>query len=179
MKLSPASMVMTTGISMLASTISGPAMLGSTCDQAMRQGPAPRMRSASRNGAARRVSTWARATRPNCGTRVTATMPTRCALLGPNTATTASASTSDGNEATMSNRISTSRSHPVDTDAASTPSPVPATAARAMEDKDTVIATVAPCSSRLSRSRPNWSVPSQCAGDGPANRSMMLNPSGS
>jgi hypothetical protein len=113
MKDSPASMVMTTGMSMLASTTSGPAMLGSTCDSTIRVAEVPSRRSASMKGALRRVSIWARATRPKCGTSVTATIAVTSAVDGPNTATTASARTRLGKEEMMSKTIRITRSQRV------------------------------------------------------------------
>ena len=137
------------------------------------------MRSASRNGADCSARACARATRPNCGSNVTATMPTRCPFDGPNTAMTASARISDGKALTMSNRISTTRSHRAGREAATMPSTVPPVSASRMADTETSMATVAPCSSRLSRSRPSWSVPSQCAAVGPEKRLSTSSASGS
>ena len=81
-KTDPASIVMTTGMSIDARITSGPRMLGSTWCTTMRGNDAPRMRSASRNGALFSVSTCARATRPKCGVSVIATMITTIRSTG-------------------------------------------------------------------------------------------------
>ena len=103
-------MVITTGMSIDARITSGPRMLGRMWCTTMRANEAPRMRSASRNGALFNASTCARATRPKCGVSVIATITTTISVDGPNTATMASASTMLGNDETTSKTISTKRS---------------------------------------------------------------------
>jgi len=154
-------------------------MFGRMWRSTMRADDAPRMRSASRKGAERSVSTCARATRPKCGVSVMPTMTTTISVEGPNTATIASASTSEGNEAMTSNRMSTKRSARADSEAARMPRRVPATSATAIALSATAIATEAPCTSRENMSRPRWSVPSQCAAEGPAKRFITSSRSGS
>ena len=103
-------MVITTGMSMEARITSGPRMLGNTWKNTSRGQDAPNIRSASRNGALLSVSVCERATRPKCGTSVTATITTTIPVDGPNTATTASASTRLGNDEMTSKTMSTKRS---------------------------------------------------------------------
>ena len=76
----------------------------------MRAGEAPSTRSASRNGLFFSASVCARATRPKCGSSVTATISTIFTEPGPSSATTASASTRLGKELMMSNAIRMTRS---------------------------------------------------------------------
>ncbi len=137
-------MVMTVGMSRLASTISGPAMFGSRWRSAMRTEDAPRMRSASRNGAVPTTSACARATRANCGARVAATISTTLRVDGPNTATTASARIRLGKAATASNSTSRPRSTQPPARAAVIPSSTPAATARMMAASATRMATRVP-----------------------------------
>ena len=109
-KLSPASSVMTTGTFIEASTTIGPMMLGSTWKNMMRGPDAPRARSASRKGRSLTVSVWARATRPNCGTKTAVTRMMMFVSPGPSTATSDSARMRLGNELTMSNAARMTRS---------------------------------------------------------------------
>src|SRR3546814_3607532 len=81
-KLRPASMVMTTGMSMEARMSSGPMMLGRMWTATMRGAPAPIAVSATMNSSLRIAIVWVRATRPKVGMEVTTTIKMMVARLG-------------------------------------------------------------------------------------------------
>src|SRR3546814_13456920 len=84
-KLRPASMVMTTGMSMEARMSSGPMRLGRMWTATMLGAPAPIDVSATMNSSMGIAIAWVRATRPRVGVEVTTTRKMMVGRLGQNT----------------------------------------------------------------------------------------------
>lgn len=126
---------------------------------------APRDRAASIKVSPFTVMIWARVSRVNCARQATEMAIMVPVVPGPMMATRISAIRISGKDHVMSTTMMTLRSSQPPNHAAAAPSVMPQTTEMAMAVALTESEVRAPQISRVSRSRPNSSVPSQCAED--------------